>query len=73
MLDRPDGEHDEGEGSPGGVKAVGTVDQKADAPVQAFMAGIVHSETDGGENTGLVLADRLCERDERLQPAAGGL
>ncbi len=40
MLDWPDGEHDESEGSPGGVKAVGTVDQKSDALVQAFMAGI---------------------------------
>ena len=53
MLDRPDGEHDEGEGRLGGVKAVGTVDQEADAPVQAFVAGIVHSKTNGGENTGL--------------------
>jgi hypothetical protein len=73
MLDRPDGEHDEGEGSFGGVKAVGTVDQEADAPVQAFVAGIVHSKANRRENTGSVLADRLCERDERLQPAAGGL
>jgi hypothetical protein len=59
MLDRADGQHDESECRFGGVKAVGTVDHEPDAAIQTFVAGIVHTEANRGEDPLAVLADRL--------------
>ncbi len=42
---RSEGDHDQGEGGVGGVEAVGPVDDEPDAPVESFVAGVVHSLT----------------------------
>ena len=40
MFDGSEGEHDEAECRVGGVEAVGAVDDEADSPVEALVAGI---------------------------------
>ena len=47
VLDGSEREHDEAEGGVGGVEAVGPVDDEPDAPIEAFVAGIVDAESNG--------------------------
>jgi len=69
VFDGSEGEHDEGEGSVGGVEAVGPVDYEPDPPVQSLVAGVVDPESHGGKDPGAAFADRLGRGDERLKPA----
>jgi hypothetical protein len=69
--DRAAGEHHEGERGVGGVKPVGAAGDEPDPVVERFGPALVDAEPDRGEDPVAVLADRLAEPDERLEPAAG--
>ena len=73
MLDRSERQHDEAECRVGGVEAVGAVDDEANPPVEALVAGIVHTESHRGQDACTPLADGLGRGDEGLQAGAGGL
>ena len=70
VLDRPERQHDEAECRVGRVEAVGAVDDETDAPVQAFVAGIVHAKSNGGQDARTPLADGLGRGDERFEATA---
>ena len=69
VVDRAEGEHDEPEGRFRGVEAVGAVDDEPDAPIEAFVLGIVDTEADRGEDPLFALANGLRDGDEGLEAA----
>ena len=69
VVDRSEGQHDEPEGRFRGVEAIGAVDDEPDAPIEAFVLGIVDAEANRGEDALFVLADRLRDGDEGLEAA----
>jgi len=70
VRDRSECQHDETERRVGGVNSVGPVDDESHAPIESFVAGIIHAEANRGEYSRLALSNGLGRGDERLEPAA---
>jgi hypothetical protein len=70
--DRSTGEHDEGEGCVGAVKASSAADDEAYDVVESLGASVVDVQPDRGEQALAELADRLGGLDERGQAGSAG-
>lgn len=70
VFDRSDGDHDEGEGGFGFVEAVGPGGDELHPSVESFVACVVHTETDRGDEDFAVYADCSGKGDEEFEAAA---
>ena len=72
VRDRSECDHDESERGVGGVKAVGPIDDETHAPIEAFVAGVVHAESHRRQDALAPLANGLGQGAEGLHAAALG-
>src|SRR5436309_159569 len=72
QVDRPTGEHDQGEGGVGGVEAEGSSDDQPHPVVEPLDAAVVDAEPDGGDDAVDVGADGAGQLEEGLEAAASG-
>ena len=70
VVDGSRGDHVQGEGGAGGVKAVGLGDDQVDAPVESFVPGIVDAESNRSQDPRSSFADGGGEGDEPFEAAA---
>src|SRR5439155_12653728 len=72
QVDRPTGEHDQGEGGVGGVEAEGSSDDQPHPVVEPLDAAVVDAEPDGGDDAVDVGADGAGQLEEGLEAAGAG-